>query len=403
MDVLFYIFIYISLLTTLLIYLTIISPYLLFLRSFHYHGRMWDVVVVGAGPSGSTTAYLLAKTGFKALIVELSKFPRHKPCGGGITLKAGRLLKELGLPLEPVEEIHRDVTIMGYGKEITVSTPPGEYAIALVRREFFDNRLLESAIGEGARFRISKVRAIKILEDRVRLVGPDVEAGYVIGADGANSTVALSARVRGSWSKEDIILAIEGIAPPQDRLTFMVDAAPHGYGWIFPRGRDSSAGVGGMVEKSKEIMDAFRIFSSKFGVRFNGSWIIPAGGHDKPIARDRVILVGDAAGLADPLTGEGLYYALSSALEASRSMESDSPAREYVARMRYTIEELKAKRKAARIIIPRMRFFFDLFVSYPEIARRYMLSSIGREEFRDFWRWAVARVPRALIKSKLGI
>ncbi len=364
---------------------------------------MWDVAIVGAGPSGSTIAYLLAKMGFKTLLLDKKNFPRPKPCGGGITLKAGKLLSELGLPLEPVEAYHREVIVKGYGKEVTVSTSPGEYAIAVVRREEFDKRLLEEAVSWGATFRVSKVYGIKERGNAMRIVGPDEEARYVIGADGANSIVAVSSGIRGPWDKEDLIIGIEGTAPHYEKLTFMVDAAPYGYGWIFPRSTDSNAGVGGMIEKSGEILSAFKTFSSEYKVKMDGSWIIPAGGHEKSIAKGRVLLVGDAAGLADPLTGEGLYYAIRSSLEAAKSLESEEPDKNYLKRMKPIIEELKAKRRAAKIVIPRINFFFNLFVSYPEIARRYMLTSIGKVEFKDYWRWSVTRIPRALIKSKLGI
>ncbi len=364
---------------------------------------MWDIAIVGAGPSGSTAAYLLAKMGYKTLLLDKKNFPRPKPCGGGITLKAGKLLSELGLPLEPVEAYHREVVVKGYGKEVTVSTSPGEYAIAVVRREKFDKRLLEEAISWGATFRVSKVYGVKERSNVARILGPDEEAKYVIGADGANSVVAISSGIRGPWNREDLIIGIEGMAPYYEKLTFMVDAAPYGYGWIFPRSTDSNAGVGGMIERSSEILSAFNSFSLKYKVKMSGSWIIPAGGHGKPIAKGKILLVGDAAGLADPLTGEGLYYAIRSSFEAAKSLESEEPGKDYIRRMKPVIEELKSKRKAAKIIIPRISFFFDLFISYPEIARRYMLTSIGKVEFKDFWRWSVSRIPRALIKSRLGI
>ncbi|MCD6244614.1 MAG: hypothetical protein J7J65_05205, partial [Candidatus Korarchaeota archaeon] len=127
------------------------------------------------------------------------------------------------------------------------------------------------------------------------------------------------------------------------------------------------------------------------------------GGHDKSIAGRSVFLVGDAAGLADPLTGEGLYYAIRSSLEVSESLDHEEPELEYRKRMEPVMRELKEKRRAARIIMPRIKFFFKLFVAYPEIAERYMLTSIGRVEFRDFWRWSISKLPRALIKEKLGI
>ncbi len=364
---------------------------------------MWDIAVVGAGPSGSTAAYLLAKMGFKTLLLDMKNFPRSKPCGGGITLKAGKLLLKLNLPLEPVEAYHKEVIVRGYGREVVVSTSSNEYAIAVVRRDEFDKRLLDEAISNGATFRVSKVCGIKRIGESLKLLGADEEARYVIGADGANSIIATSSGIRGAWDKRDLIIGVEGIAPYYEKLTFMVDAAPYGYGWIFPRTNDSNAGVGGMVEKSSEILSAFKAFSLKYHVKMAGSWVIPAGGHEKPITKDRILLVGDAAGLADPLTGEGLYYAIRSSLEAAKSFESEEPSEEYLQRMKPIIEELRAKRRAAKIIIPRIRFFFDLFTSYPEIARRYMLTSIGKVEFKDFWRWSVKKIPRALVKSKLGI
>ncbi len=364
---------------------------------------MWDVAIVGAGPSGSIAAYLLAKRGYKTLILDKNSFPRHKPCGGGITLKAGKLLNEIGLPIEPVDAFHKEVLVKGFGLEIEVRTGSGEYAIAVVRRNLFDKRLLDEAVSEGAVFKKAKVLGVKREGDAIRLVGINETSSVVVGADGANSVVAVTSGLRSRWSREDIIFAIEGVSQPHEKLTFMVDAAPYGYGWIFPRGKDSNAGVGGMLEKSKEIKRSFDRLAARYKVVKAHSWIIPVGGHDKSIVDRSIFLVGDAAGLADPLTGEGLYYAIRSSLEVSESLDHEEPELEYRKRMEPVISELKEKRRAAKIIMPRIKFFFKLFVAYPEIAERYMLTSIGRVEFRDFWRWSISKLPRALIKEKLGI
>ncbi|MBS7638718.1 geranylgeranyl reductase family protein, partial [Candidatus Bathyarchaeota archaeon] len=360
----------------------------------------WDVVVVGAGPSGSISAYLSAKKGYKTLILDMKDFPRYKACGGGVTWRAYNFLRGLGILIRSLEAYHREVLIRGFGEEVRVSSDSEEFAVATMEREKFDEELLGEAIGQGAEFRRLKVRGVIQREAGVGLNGIGIKARYAIGADGAYSLTANSSGIR-RWSDEDLIFAIEGRAPPHDELTFIVDASPSGYGWIFPRGGDSNAGVGGAVSRSRDVMMAFERFSKLYGVRMVGSWVIPTGGHGKPIARGRVLLVGDSAGLADPLTGEGLYYAFRSAYECVNSLESEDPASSYHERMRDVLDELKLKRMARRIIVPRMDFFFRAFASYPEIARRYMLTSIGKLDFREFWSWGLLRIPRAILRRAL--
>lgn len=361
---------------------------------------MKDVIIVGAGPSGSVAAYLLAKEGYRTLIVDMKTFPRYKPCGGGVTWRAYNLLRNAGISLQSFEVYHKEVVIRGFGDEVRVNSDE-EFAVATVRREKFDAELLEIALSEGAELRVARVTGIIDKGDSLVLRGIEERANYVIGADGAYSIIANSSGVRSCWRNEDLIFAIEGRAPRWEELTFIVDASPCGYGWIFPRESDSNAGVGGIASKSREVMGAFRKFSKDHAVEMIGAWVIPTGGHNQSIARGKVILIGDAAGLADPLTGEGLYYAFKSAYESVKSLESEDPASSYTKRMRDVLEELRLKRKARDIIIPRMGFFFKLFASYPEIARRYMLTSIGRLDFKEFWSWSLLRIPKALLKRYL--
>lgn len=359
---------------------------------------MWDVVVVGAGPSGSVSAYLSAKKGYKTLIVDMREFPRHKACGGGVTWRAYDLLRGLGISMKSFESYHREVLIRGFGEEVRVSSDSGEFAVATVEREKFDKELLDEALSQGAEFKRLRVRGVIQRGDEVELDGTGIRARYLIGADGAYSLTATSSGIRGCWSDRDVIFAIEGRAPLHDELTFIVDASPLGYGWIFPREKDSNAGVGGLVLRSREIVEAFDRFSKLYKVRRLAAWMIPTGGHGQPIAKGRILLVGDAAGLADPLTGEGLYYAFRSAYECIESLGHENPDATYYLRMKSVLEELKLKRRARDVIVPRMGLFFKIFASYPEIARRYMLTSIGKLDFREFWTWSLLRIPRAMLR-----
>lgn len=361
---------------------------------------MKDVIVVGAGPSGSVAAYLLAREGYKTLLVDMKAFPRYKPCGGGVTWRAYDFLRKIGISTRSFEVYHKEVVIRGYGEEVRVRSNE-DFAVATLRREKFDEELLQIALSEGAEFRVTRVNSVIEKGDKVTLSGIGEHASYVFGADGAYSVVANSSGIRTCWRNEDLIFAIEGRAPRVEELTFIVDASPQGYGWIFPREGDSNAGVGGISSKSREVMRAFERFSKGNDVEMVGAWIIPTGGHGQPIARGRVLLLGDAAGLADPLTGEGLYYAFRSAYESVKSLESGDPASSYINRMKDVLEELRLKRRARDVIVPRMEFFFKLFAAYPEIAKRYMLTSIGRLDFREFWNWSLLRIPKALLKRFL--
>ena len=364
--------------------------------------EMWDVIVVGAGPAGSTSAYLLAKSGLSVLLLDKREFPRPKPCGGGITMKAAELLERIGIDWGPVEKIHREVEVRGFGEEIVVEAPPGEFAVATVRRELFDKTLLDHALSEGAEFRRALVRHVDLDGGVVVDANGDrLKAKYIIGADGAASTVASASGLRCCLGREDLILAIEGKGPKLDRLTFFMDAAPMGYGWIFPLKEGSNAGVGGLATHSQEITRSFERFASAHDVRKVGSWIIPVGGHSRPIGRGRVLLIGDAAGLADPLTGEGIYFALVSAQKAAETVLEGGTGEDYQRKMKDLLDDLRARRRAAKILVPKMELFFKLLVAYPEIAKRFTLAAIGKLDFRKFLRWSFSVVPLAYIKMKL--
>ena len=358
---------------------------------------MWDIAIVGAGPAGSVSAYLLSKAGFKVLLVDRHDFPRDKPCGGGITYRSHKVLERLGLKDYPVERAHSLVRIEGFGYEVSVEHKP--FAINLVRREAFDSYLLDRALDEGATFKRGNVTGVKQGKDSVTLLGVQERASFVVGADGANSIVARSAGLRNGWKKEETIFAIEGSAPPMETLTFIVDAAPLGYGWLFPRSSDTNAGVGGLATKAVQIKRAFETFSKKFGVRGVNAAIIPVGGIDLPVSNERVILAGDSAGLVDPLTGEGIYYAVSEAELVAKAMDSDDPSRSYEELLNPIRRELRMKKRAFKLLIPRIKFFFELLAAYPEIARRYMLTSIGEIPFEEFWGWALKRVPIATLTA----
>lgn len=293
--------------------------------------RAYDALVVGAGPAGSSTAIHLARTGARVLLVDKARFPRDKPCGGGLT---GRALKHI--PVDPSPVVERDVDRfelrLRYGSSFARKheTP----LIRMTQRRRLDAFLVESAVAAGAELRDGvRVEAIGIDDAGVsaRVGGEAIRAGVLVGADGANGTVAKTIGV------DDAIVrgvALEGNTPLEAvgsdlERTAVIELAvlPGGYGWVFPKGDHANLGVGGWGSEGPRLRDHLARLARAHGV--DPDAVTEVRGHRLPMRRlgtpagaGRTLLVGDAAGLVDPLSGDGMYEAFVSARLAADAVGS---------------------------------------------------------------------------------
>lgn len=278
----------------------------------------FDAIVVGAGPAGSATALRLARGGARVLLADRARFPRDKPCGGGLT---GRAVRELPVDVTPVVEdvVHCFEVRLGYRKrfERRSETP----LILMTQRRRLDALLAEQAAGTGVEFRDGvTVGGLTIEPDGVVLtVGGDRAcAAVLVGADGVNGSVAQAAGLGGGILYG---IALEANGPLRGgqagRATIELGVVPGGYGWVFPKDGHANYGVGGWASEGPRLREHLHRLCAEHGVDSNG--LTDLHGRRLPIRRTteaasgRVLLVGDAAGLVDPLSGDGIYEALLSA------------------------------------------------------------------------------------------
>jgi geranylgeranyl reductase family protein len=291
----------------------------------------FDAVVVGAGPAGSTTAYRLARAGARVLLVDKARFPRDKPCGGGITLRA---LQHLPFGVDPVVEdrVDRFELRLGYGKRFERSS---DAPLALMtQRRRLDHFLAEQAAAAGADFRDgARVGDVDARADGISLTvdGDRVEAEALIGADGVNGIVARSTGLAGGHTHG---VALEGNAPYglvsreryRGRMVLELGVSPGGYGWVFPKGDHVNFGIGGWTEEGPYLRGRLARLCRVHGVDAERleevrGYRLPLRRADAPLARARVALVGDAAGLVDPVSGDGMYEAFLSGKLAAAATE----------------------------------------------------------------------------------
>jgi geranylgeranyl reductase family protein len=304
----------------------------------------FDVIVVGAGPSGTTAAYCLKRLGYHVLVLDKHSFPRVKPCGGGLSIKALNLMPWSVGPI-----IERAVKTLGMGLK-TQATERFEifeadgYLCTFAVREEFDRFNFEKTIECGVEFEQTfDLTEIHEHAEYVRVLvdGKTLMTRYVIGADGANSAVR---HLLGTGDCFYRGFALEGLvdyANTESELIteFFFGYVKNGYGWLFPKGDHVNVGIytwDASVKLSKQRLRAYaldRIGSDK--VHHIVGFPIEFGGRNYLQNCERVLLVGDAAGFAEPLLGEGIHNALKSGRAAASAIiafdngQADSLRRAY--------------------------------------------------------------------------
>jgi geranylgeranyl reductase family protein len=287
----------------------------------------FDAVVVGAGPAGSTAAYRLASAGASVLLVDRARFPRDKPCGGGLT---DRAVGQIPFDVTPVVEDSVRTFELGlrYGQRFERST--ASPLILMTQRRRLDAYLVERAAEAGAILRDgAKVTAVTA-DGTLSIDGRPVRAGVLIGADGVNGTTARSV---GLLAAHDHAVALEGNVPLdalseerfRGRVLVELGTVPGGYAWVFPKGDHVNVGVGGWLREGPRLRAHLSRVCREYGIpeeRIEGTrgYRLPMRKAGTSPATGRTLLIGDAAGLVDPLSGDGMFEAFVSARLAAEAV-----------------------------------------------------------------------------------
>jgi geranylgeranyl reductase family protein len=280
--------------------------------------KSYDGMVVGAGPAGCAAAYDLAAAGLTVLLIDRKNFPRVKPCGGALTIKA---LKRLRYPITPV------IRTVGRGADIDVSFAGlrrvhrfagAEPVCVMTLREELDSYCLAQTLARGVEFQlVPGLRSLSEDEEGVSILatdGSEFRCRYLVGADGATSQVA---RLSGALAERPEAAAIEGqvrfsdmARRPRVRLDFNEIAG--GYGWLFPKDDHVNIGLGSFkVRVNRSLLLAYsrKMLGTDRVERIVGHPLAIGGETYRP-RHERIFLVGDAAGMTERMLGEGIHNAI---------------------------------------------------------------------------------------------
>jgi len=280
--------------------------------------KRFDAVVIGGGPAGSTAAIQLAAAGASVLLVDRATFPRDKPCGGGLTTRAF-----LQCPVDPtpvVEEIVDRIELrFRFGPSVVRGSGPP--LIRMTQRRRLDAFLLEAA----------RERGVEVREGTT--IDPlQAPADVVIGADGANGITAKATGlapeiVHGVAFEGNVAYGLAARERYANRAVVELGDFPGGYGWVFPKADHVNVGVGAWQTEGRRIRELLARVCVGHGL--DPAALAGLRGHRLPmrrpgsrIAGERVLLVGDAAGLIDPVSGDGMYECfVSSRLAAAATLD----------------------------------------------------------------------------------
>lgn len=296
----------------------------------------YDVVIVGAGPAGSTAAKTLAENGIKVLIVDKATFPRDKPCGGGLPT---RVAKRFPYIESLIDSVSYGTTMYSSSLQYRFDFVREKPFLMMVLRRKFDHDLLLLAQQAGAVFQggvavvdvvVHQENVIVMLED-----GQRIQTKAVLGCDGMHSVVAEKTKLCKKLETICISLTQEQSLSPKQlttfftkkKLTYLFIKAQGiaGYGWVFPKKTCVNIGIGEFqsavprtrVKKPlRETYEGFismlkekKLLPEEFPVENIKGATLPIFPLENTYS-DRVLLCGDAAGFINPITGEGIYYAM---------------------------------------------------------------------------------------------
>ncbi len=329
---------------------------------------IYDVIIAGSGPAGASAAYVLAKAGKRVLVLEKEILPRYKTCGGGLTFKGLNLI-----PFNITGIIERScytVNINDFEANVFILTKREKPVVSMTMRSELDYHLVKAAEKFGAEVKDrAEIKDINNLESNIEVVLEKNEekfySRFFIAADGV---LSVAAKKYFGNSQRNLVPALEyEIYVAGDILSrfgntprFDFGIVPGGYGWVFPKKDHLSIGVLSMNMKNGNVNNYFSDYLKSLRIKKIEKWerhgfVIPLM-YRKTFAGNRILLIGDAAGFIDPITAEGISFAILSGQLAAEALIKGNmdPARvykEYNEKISKNIlPELKAGKVLAKFI-----------------------------------------------------
>lgn len=378
--------------------------------------KQYDLIVVGSGPGGSAAARQARRRGLSVALIDKKTFPRDKLCGGLFT---GRSQKAM----HTIFEREVDETLFLTSKHMRFSANGDVLAditdapaVHLTMRRDLDEVLHKDAVASGAVAYLGQ--PLTEIDESLKTVtlkdGTKLGFEVLVGADSVNSMVARILYGR-AFDPETIGFGLEietPLTPERDGAVEVdFDAAEWGYGWSFPKRQTVTVGVGGINSENADMkanMAAYvDLTSSDDSLRYKGQYL-PFGDYRKSPGRGPVVLVGDAAGLVDPITGEGIALAMESGAHAADAaadaMQAGDPSRTfglYMKRVKPIHRSLTQARQWRMIMFPKIMQanFKRAFKRGNSLQRKYLELLAGEAEYNDLRGALLKRIPKILWAS----